>query len=56
MKPKDDVVTIGGLHGTVVDIEGDSVTLLVDKKNNVKMKFRRSAIDSVNPPKDDDKK
>jgi preprotein translocase subunit YajC len=47
IKPKDKVVTIGGLHGTVVEIDGDDVVLLVDNKKDVKMKFRRSAIDVV---------
>ena len=47
LKPRDKVVTIGGLHGTVVEITGDEVVLLVDSKKDVKLRFRRSAIDSV---------
>jgi len=60
VKAKDKVITIGGLHGTVVEIEGDEIVLLVDAKKDVKMRFRRNAIDSVNPAgsdaKDKDKK
>ena len=47
VKVKDRVVTIGGLYGTVVDIEKDEIVLLVDPKKDVKMHFRRGAIDSV---------
>lgn len=47
LKPKDKVVTIGGLHGVVVDVEKDEVVLLVDPKKEVKMRFRRSAIESI---------
>lgn len=49
VKAKDKVITIGGLHGTVVEVEGDEVVLLVDPKKDVKMRFRRSAIDTINP-------
>ena len=47
VKVKDRVVTIGGLYGTVVDIEKDEIVLLVDPKKDVKMRFRRGAVDSV---------
>jgi len=49
VKPKDKVITIGGLHGTVVEIDTakDEVVLLVDPKKDVKMRFRRSAIDVI---------
>ncbi len=47
VKVKDKVVTIGGLHGVVVEVEGDEVVLLVDPKKDVKMRFRRSAIGEV---------
>ena len=56
IKPKDKVVTIGGLHGTVVEIDGDDVVLLVDSKKDVKMRFRRSAIDSIQAPPQEEKK
>lgn len=47
LKTKDEVVTIGGLYGTVVKVDKDDITLLVDAKNNIRMKFRRSAIESI---------
>ena len=56
VKAKDKVITIGGLHGTVVEVEGDEVVLLVDPKKDVKMRFRRSAIDTINPVGDDKEK
>ena len=37
------VVTIGGLHGRIAEIQDNTVTLEVD---NVKMKFEKSAIAS----------
>lgn len=51
LKPKDKVVTIGGLFGTIVEIDGDEVVLLVDPKKEVKMRFRRTAIDLVEQAK-----
>jgi preprotein translocase subunit YajC len=47
LKVKDKVITIGGLSGTVAELDGDEVILLVDPKKDVKLRFRRSAIDSV---------
>ena len=47
LKTKDKVVTIGGLHGTVAEIDNDDVVLLVDQKKDVKLRFRRSAIESI---------
>ena len=47
LKVKDEVVTIFGLYGTVVSIDGDDVVLLVDPKKEIKMRVRRAAIDSV---------
>lgn len=51
MKPKDKVVTIGGLYGTIVEVDGDDVVLLVDSKKDVKMRFRRTAVDIVEQAK-----
>ena len=41
----DKVVTVGGMHGTVVGLE--EKTLLVQVAENIKLKFERSAISSV---------
>lgn len=41
----DKVVTIGGVHGTVLDLDDDTVTLRVGE--NVKLVFERSAVNAV---------
>jgi preprotein translocase subunit YajC len=56
VKVKDKVVTIGGIHGTVVDVEPTEIVILVDAKKDVKMRFRRSAIDSVESGESGEKK
>jgi preprotein translocase subunit YajC len=43
----DRVVTIGGLHGVVKSVSENEVTLLVDEKNNLTMKFNRSAVANI---------
>jgi len=45
VKKGDKVVTAGGLHGTVAGI--DEKTLLLQVADNVKMKFDRSAVNTV---------
>ncbi len=42
LKKGDAVVTIGGMHGKIVDIDGDTVTLDVDR--GTRLKFEKSAI------------
>ena len=44
LKKHDKVVTNAGIYGTVVSLEDDAVVLRVDEKNNVRIKFSRSAI------------
>lgn len=44
----DKVVTIGGLHGTVLGLE--EKTVLVQVADNVKLKFEKSAISSITRP------
>lgn len=44
LKKHDKVVTNAGIHGTVVALEEDVVTLRVDEKSNVRIRFSRSAI------------
>ncbi len=44
LKKHDQVVTNAGIHGTVVALEDDTVTLRVDEKNNVRIRFSRTAI------------
>lgn len=44
LKRGDKVMTIGGIIGKVIDAADDEVVLKVDESNNVKIRFRRSAI------------
>ena len=44
LKKNDKVRTIGGVIGTVIDIDGDEITLKIDEANNTKMKVVSSAI------------
>jgi preprotein translocase subunit YajC len=50
LKKHDEVLTIGGIYGTVVNISGDGqqITLRVD--DNTRLKFARSAIQKVVVP------
>ena len=45
LKKHDEVVTIGGLHGTILNVKEDAVTLRVD--DNVKVDVDRSAVARV---------
>jgi len=47
VKAKDKVVTIGGIHGTVVAVEKDEIVVQVDPKKDVKLRLRRTSIDSI---------
>ncbi len=42
LKKNDEVVTYGGIHGTVVNLKTDTVTLRVD--DNVRLEVDRSAV------------
>lgn len=45
LKKGDKVVTIGGLHGTIVDLTEEKVTLKVNE--NTRLVFERSAVNTV---------
>jgi len=45
--PGDEVVTIGGIVGTVVRKDGDYVTLMVDKEKETTMQFVLYAISQI---------
>ena len=45
LKKNDNVVTIGGLHGTIVNLKEDAVTLRVD--DNVRVDVDKTAIARV---------
>lgn len=54
LEKHDKVVTNAGIHGVVVALEDDIVTLRIDDKNNVRVRFSRSSIWQVQT--DDDAK
>lgn len=45
LKKGDHVVTIGGMHGTIAEMDDDAITLRVSETTRIK--FERSAIASV---------
>lgn len=45
LKKGDKVVTVGGLHGSIVDLTDERVTLKVN--DNTRLVFERSAINSL---------
>ena len=47
LRKHDQVQTIGGVIGSVVDIKKETVVLKVDESSNVRMTFSRSAIQQV---------
>ncbi|HTK80950.1 MAG TPA: preprotein translocase subunit YajC [Bacteroidota bacterium] len=44
----DKIITVGGMHGTVIGLE--EKTVLVQITDEVKVKFERSAISTINRP------
>ena len=47
VKKNNRVVTIGGIHGTIVTVKDNEVVLRVDESNNAKLRFSKSAIARV---------
>lgn len=45
LKKNDEVVTSGGIHGTVVNVDEQTVTLRVD--DNTRIKFQKTAVSYV---------
>ncbi|OGW85799.1 MAG: preprotein translocase subunit YajC [Omnitrophica bacterium RIFCSPLOWO2_01_FULL_45_10] len=45
LKKNDEVVTSGGIHGTIMNVKDTTVTLKVD--DNVKIEVQKSAIASI---------
>jgi preprotein translocase subunit YajC len=44
LKKGDTVVTIGGMHGKIVEFSDDNESVIVEVDRTVKLKFERSAI------------
>jgi len=49
LQKNDQVITIGGIHGTIMEITDEKVVLKVNE--NTKLTFERSAINGVAPQK-----
>jgi len=47
MKKGQKVISIGGIHGTIISVDKDSDTILVEVAKNVQVRFLRSAISTV---------
>jgi preprotein translocase subunit YajC len=52
LKKNDEVLTSGGIIGTVANIKDDEVTLKVDESSNVRIRILRSSIIRILTPKD----
>ena len=54
VKKNDRIVTIGGIHGTIVAAPADSnvVTIKIDESSNTRVKLNRSAIATIVPDKE----
>ena len=54
LKKNDRVITIGGIHGTVVSAptESDEITIKVDENTNTRIRITRSAVQTVLNQKD----
>jgi preprotein translocase subunit YajC len=57
LKKNDRVVTVGGIHATVVSVGSDSdvVTLKIDESSNTRIKVNRSAIAKIVTPQKESK-
>jgi preprotein translocase subunit YajC len=49
LQKNDEVVTAGGMHGTIVNIQDDVVTLRVDE--NTRIKIQKSSVSRLKKPK-----
>ena len=47
LKKNDKVITTSGIHGTIVAMDERTVTLKIDEKGDVRVKFEKSAISSI---------
>ncbi|MFH0839290.1 MAG: preprotein translocase subunit YajC [Candidatus Omnitrophota bacterium] len=45
VKKNDEVITVGGIHGTVVNVKDTTVVIKVD--DNIKIEFQKSAISQI---------
>ena len=56
LKKGDKVITIGGLHGKIIEIDEEAQTIDLEVANNVRLKFEKSSISLENTKAIDSKK
>ena len=58
LKKNDRIVTIGGIHGTVVNApaDGDEITIKLDENSPTRMRITRAAVQTVITNKESSKK
>ena len=44
LKEKDQIVTMGGIHGTIVSLDQETITIRIDDKRGTTMKISRQAV------------
>ncbi|MBK9384149.1 MAG: preprotein translocase subunit YajC [Planctomycetes bacterium] len=49
LKEKDEVMTLGGIFGTVVMLRGDQIVIRVDEKRGTTLRIARSSIATILP-------
>ena len=47
VKKNDKIVTIGGIHGHVMSVRGDEVTVRIDHSKDVRVKFNKTAVSRI---------
>ena len=47
LKKNDQVVTIGGIKGTVTNVKDDEVTIRVDESSNTRIRILRSSVSRI---------
>lgn len=52
LKRGDEVITMGGVHGTIVQLDDATVVLRVDKDKDIKIRVNRNAIAAVKSGKE----
>jgi|GEM_PF-883878 len=52
MKKGDKVLSSAGFYGTIADMDGDDATVIIDKKNDVRIKVRKESLGLVSEPEE----
>ena len=47
LKKGDEVITMGGIHGTIVQLDDNTVVLRVDKEKDVKIRLNKNAVSAI---------